>query len=318
MSSSPLASAILQRAGLACLLVLAASAVTFALVAAAPGNVAALIAERAAGPGADAEMIRRIGTELGLYDPLPVRYGRWLWAALGGDFGVSLRTGKPIATEFAARIPMTAALLAGGGVLAFLTSLAFGLAGAVSNGGFVDRLLHTIALVGASTPNFFVAALLVIVFSVMLGWVPTFGVSGFTSWLLPWVTIALFPASVLSRVVRVSLQEAMSRPFATTGFAKGHTRGQVLVREALPNIAIPFLTTFGAQFTLMVIGSIVVESVFALRGVGAFFIEAIRFRDFVGMQSVLLLFVVFFVTVNFAVDLVCMLVDPRIRRARGG
>ncbi|ESX27424.1 MULTISPECIES: ABC transporter permease [unclassified Mesorhizobium] len=308
---------ILRRMLLACLLILAASALTFALVAAAPGNVAALIAERAAGPGADAEMITRIGNELGLHDPLPTRYGRWLASALAGDFGISLRTGKPISQEFAARIPMTAALLAGGGVLAFVLSITLGIAGAVSNGGFMDRFLHAFSLIGASTPNFFVAALLVIVFSVMLGWVPTFGTSGLTSWLLPWVTIALFPASVLSRVVRVNLQEAMSRPFATTGFAKGYTRTQVLLREALPNIAIPFLTTFGAQFTLMIIGSIVVETVFALRGVGAFFIEAIRFRDFIGMQSVLLLFVVFFVMVNFIVDMICIVVDPRMRRARG-
>ncbi|MER9754021.1 ABC transporter permease [Mesorhizobium sp. M0166] len=310
-------STILRRMLLACLLILAASALTFALVAAAPGNVAALIAERAAGPGADAEMITKIGNELGLHDPLPIRYGRWLASALAGDFGISLRTGKPISSEFAARIPMTAALLAGGGVLAFIFSIALGIAGAVSNGGFMDRFLHAFSLIGASTPNFFVAALLVIVFSVMLGWVPTFGTSGFTSWLLPWVTIALFPASVLSRVVRVNLQEAMSRPFATTGFAKGYTRTQVLLREALPNIAIPFLTTFGAQFTLMIIGSIVVETVFALRGVGAFFIEAIRFRDFIGMQSVLLLFVVFFVMVNFIVDMICIVADPRMRRARG-
>ncbi|MER9563037.1 MULTISPECIES: ABC transporter permease [unclassified Mesorhizobium] len=308
---------ILRRMLLACLLILAASALTFALVAAAPGNVAALIAERAAGPGADAQMIAKIGNELGLYDPLPIRYGRWLSGALAGDFGISLRTGKPISSEFAARIPMTAALLAGGGILAFIFSIALGIAGAVSNGGVMDRFLHAFSLIGASTPNFFVAALLVIVFSVMLGWVPTFGTSGFTSWLLPWVTIALFPASVLSRVVRVNLQEAMSRPFATTGFAKGFTRTQVLLREALPNIAIPFLTTFGAQFTLMIIGSIVVETVFALRGVGAFFIEAIRFRDFIGMQSVLLLFVVFFVMVNFIVDMICIVADPRMRRARG-
>ncbi|MER8791820.1 ABC transporter permease [Mesorhizobium sp. M0983] len=310
-------STILRRMLLACLLILAASALTFALVAAAPGNVAALIAERAAGPGADAEMITKIGNELGLHDPLPIRYGRWLASALAGDFGISLRTGKPISREFAARIPMTAALLAGGGVLAFILSITLGIAGAVSNGGVMDRFLHAFSLIGASTPNFFVAALLVIVFSVMLGWVPTFGTSGLTSWLLPWVTIALFPASVLSRVVRVNLQEAMSRPFATTGFAKGYTRTQVLLREALPNIAIPFLTTFGAQFTLMIIGSIVVETVFALRGVGAFFIEAIRFRDFIGMQSVLLLFVVFFVMVNFIVDMICIVADPRMRRARG-
>ena len=307
---------LLRRIGLALLLMLAATALTFALVAAAPGNVAALIAERAAGPGADAAMIARIANDLGLNDPLPVRYLRWLGNAATGDLGVSLRTGKPISEEFLARVPVTAALLAGGGVLAFIISLGFGLTGAVSNGGFLDRLLRAVALVGASTPNFFVAAVLVIVFSVMLRWVPTFGISGLTSWLLPWMTIALFPASVLARVVRVNLQEAMSRPFATTGFAKGLTRSQVLLREALPNILIPYMTTFGAQFTLMIIGSIVVETVFALRGIGSFFIDAIRFRDFVGMQAVLMLFVVFFVSMNLIVDVIAMLSDPRLRRAR--
>ncbi len=306
----------LRRAGLALLLMLAATALTFALVTAAPGNVAALIAERAAGPGADGEMIARIADELGLNDPLPVRYVRWLGDTFTGDFGVSLRTGKPISEEFAERIPVTATLLAGGGMLALFYSLGLGLWGATSNGRFADRILHGIALIGASTPNFFVAALLVIVFAVGLGWIPSFGLYGWTSWILPCVTIALFPGSVLARVVRVNLQEAMARPFATTGFAKGMNRGEVLVREALPNIAIPYITTFGAQFTLMIIGAIVVERLFGLTGIGAFFIEAIRFRDFVGMQAVLTLFVVFFVSVNLFVDLVAMLVDPRLRRAR--
>ena len=306
----------LRRAGLALLLMLAATALTFALVSAAPGNVAALIAERAAGAGADGEMIAKIADDLGLNDPLPLRYLRWLGNAVTGDFGVSLRTGKPMAEEFAVRIPKTLALLAGGGVLALVLSLVMGLAGAVSNGGWLDRVLHGVALIGASTPNFFVAAMLVIVFSFMLGWVPTFGVSGFTSWLLPWITIALFPGSVLARVVRVNLQEAMSRPFATTGFAKGLTRRAVLLREALPNILIPYMTTFGAQFTLMMIGAIVVERVFGLNGIGAFFIEAIRFRDFIGMQAVLMLFVVFFVSVNLIVDIAAMLAEPRLRRPR--
>ena len=307
---------LLRRIVLALLLMLGATALTFALVAAAPGNVAALIAERAAGSGADAAMIKRIGDDLGLNDPLPLRYLHWLGNALTGDLGISLRTGKPIAQEFAERIPVTMALMAGGGVLVFIGSLGFGIAGAVSNGGIVDRLLHGVALIGASTPNFFVAAVLVIIFSLMLGWVPTFGMAGWTSWFLPWVTIALFPASVLSRVVRVNLQEAMSRPFATTGFAKGLSRRQVLLREALPNIIVPFLTTFGAQFTLMIIGSIVVETVFALRGIGSFFIDAIRFRDFIGMQAVLMLFVVFFVSINLIVDMITVFADPRLRRVR--
>ncbi len=307
-----------KRVMLASVLVLAASALTFGMVAAAPGNVAALIAERTAGPGADAQMIARIAKEMGLNDPLPVRYVRWLRDAVSGDFGISLRTGKPIVGEFAKRMPVTGLLLLGGGALAFVVSLGAGLAGAASNGSRIDRFLHGFALLGASTPNFFVAALLVILFSVTLGWLPSFGSAGLISWIMPWLTIALFPASVLSRVVRVNLQEVMSRPFATTASAKGLNRKQVLLREALPNILVPFLTTFGAQFALMIIGSIVVETVFALRGIGSFFIDAIRFRDFIGMQAVLLLFVVYFVSVNLIVDVVAMLVDPRIRRSRGG
>jgi peptide/nickel transport system permease protein len=120
---------------------------------------------------------------------------------------------------------------------------------------------------------------------------------------------------VLSRVVRVALQNLMARPFCTTGFAKGYSRAGVLVREALPNLAVPFLTTFGAQFALMMIGAIVIETVFAWHGIGSFFIEAIRFRDFPAMQAILMTFVVFFVGVNLLVDMICMLIDPRIRRS---
>lgn len=303
-----------RRTGFALLMILAASALTFAIIAAAPGNVAVLIAERIAGPAASAELVLEIKNKLGLNDPLPIRYGRWLSQAAMGNLGDSLRSGKPIATEFAERVPVTAILLVWGGVIAFFMSLATGVAGAVSNGGVVDRVLRAFALLAASTPNFFVAALLVLVFSVTLGWLPVFGGSGLLSWIMPCLTIALFPSAVLSRVVRVSLQEMMARPFASTGFAKGYGRFGVLLYEALPNIVVPYLTTFGAQFTLMIIGSIVVETVFALKGVGAFFIEVIRFRDFISMQAILLLFIVFFVFVNLFIDLLCMLIDPRIRR----
>ena len=212
---------LLRRIALAVLLMLAATALTFALVAAAPGNVAALIAERAAGAGADGEMIKRIADELGLNDPLPVRYFNWLGGALTGDFGISLRTGKPISQEFAERIPVTLALMAGGGFIAFSLALGFGIAGAVSNGGIVDRVLHGVALVGASTPNFFVAAVLVIIFSVMLGWVPTFGISGLTSWLLPWVTIALFPASVSGASGACELTRGHVAPLCNNRILKG-------------------------------------------------------------------------------------------------
>ena len=307
---------ITRRVGFALAMIVAASALAFAAVSAAPGNVAALIAERIAGPAANAELIEKIAEDLGLDDPLPVRYANWLRDAVSGDFGESLRSGKPIAQEFSERVPVTATLLLWGGAMALLISLPLGLAGAVSNGGIVDKTLRPLSLVAASAPNFFVAALLVLLFSVALGWLSAFGGGSALSWIMPGLSVALFPGAVLSRVVRVNLQDAMSQPFATTGLAKGLSRPGVLLVEALPTIAVPYLTTFGAQFALMIIGSIIVETVFALKGIGAFFIEVIRFRDFIGMQAVLLLFIAFSVCVNLAVDIVCMLVDPRLRRAR--
>lgn len=305
---------IARRTMFAIAMIIAASALAFAVVSAAPGNVAALIAERVAGPSASAELVREIADNLGLNDPLPVRYFSWLSNAAMGDFGSSLRSGKPIAEEFAQRLPITATLIFCGGIVAFVMSLSFGVLGAIDNGGIVDRLLRPVALVSASAPNFFVAAILVLIFSVTLGWLPAFGAGSVWSWVMPSLSVALFPGAVLSRVVRVNLQDTMSRPFATTGFSKGLSRPGVLLREALPNIAVPYLTTFGAQLTLMIIGAIVVETVFALNGIGSFFIEVIRFRDFIGMQAVLLLFIAFSVSVNLIVDIVCMFIDPQLRR----
>ena len=304
-----------RRVALALALVLAASALSYALVAAAPGNVAAMIAERTAGAKATRELIDKIAERLGLNDPLYVRYGRWVSQALQGDWGVSLRTGHPIGEEFVERAPITARLLAGGGVLVFFVPLALGVVGAMSNGGVVDQALRGLALLGASTPNFFLAALLVLLFSVQLHWLPSVGMGGVSSWVLPWITIAVFPACVLSRVVRVGLQEIMSRPFATTGFAKGQSRAGVLIKEALANLTVTFITTFAAQFALMIIGAIVVETVFAWQGLGALFIESIRFRDLPVMQAVLMTFIVFFVTLNLLADIACMLLDPRLRKS---
>lgn len=306
---------LVRRVALAVALVLAASALSYVLVASAPGNVAAMIAERTAGVKATRELIDKISERLGLNDPLYVRYGRWVAQAAQGHWGDSLRTGHPIDEEFAERAPITARLLAGGGVLAFFVPLALGVVGAMSNGGLVDQTLRGLALLGASTPNFFLAALLVLLFSVQLHWLPSVGMGAPSSWVLPWITIAVFPACVLSRVVRVGLQEMMSRPFATTGFAKGQSRAGVLIKEALPNLTVSFMTTFAAQFALMIIGAIVVETVFAWQGLGALFIEAIRFRDLPVMQAVLMTFIVFFVALNLFADIACMLLDPRMRKS---
>lgn len=296
----------------AVLLVLA-TLLCFTLVVSAPGNIAVLIAELRS-PNASFADIQKIEEELGLNDPIPVRYAGWLKGALTGNLGVSYKTGEEVGPALASRIPVTAMLVAGGGAVALLLSLAFGFAGAMWPRQWPDVIGRGVALMGASMPSFFVGALLIYGFAVELRLLPTFGLAGPSSWILPWLTIGLLPAAVLSRVVRVGLEEAMARPFALTAVAKGLTRHAILFRDALPNIAPTYINALGAQTGVMVVGAVVVEPLFAWHGVGDLFLTGIRFRDFMVVQACLLIFISFFILLNLLVDIGMIFTDPKLRR----
>lgn len=307
---------ILGRLRNSAFLLLLATMLCFALVVAAPGNVAVLIAELRT-PKATFEQIRAVENELGLNDPLVVRYGHWLTGALQGDLGISYKTGDFIGTSIGDRLPTTLTLIAGGAIFAMLLSLTLGFIGALRPGRMTDTATRVIALLGASMPSFFVGALLVYAFAVHLRWLPTFGAEGLKSWILPWITIGLLPAAVLSRVVRVGLEEAMAMPFALTASAKGLNRSQILFRHALPNIAPTYINALGAQSGLMVVGAVVVEPLYALKGVSDFFLQGVLFRDFMVVQACLLMFLSFFILVNLVVDIAIMFTDPKLRRQGG-
>jgi peptide/nickel transport system permease protein len=296
----------------AALLVLA-TLLCFALVVSAPGNVAVLIAELRS-PQATFEQIRQVEVELGLNDPLIVRYGSWLNGAVQGNLGVSYKTGESIGPMLASRLPITLALVVGGACFATLLSFALGFAGALWPGRLGDAATRVLALLGASMPSFFVGALLIYGLAVQLRLFPTFGANGLSSWVLPWMTIGLLPAAVLSRVVRVGLEEAMSRPFALTASAKGLARGAILFRHALPNIAPTYVNALGAQGGAMVVGAVVVEPLFALKGVSDLFLQGVQFRDFMVVQACLLVFLTFFILLNLLVDIAIMFMDPKLRR----
>lgn len=290
-----------------------ATLLCFTLVVSAPGNIAVLIAELRS-PNASFADIQKIEEELGLNDAIPVRYAGWLTGALSGNLGISYKTGEEVGPALASRIPVTAMLVAGGGAVALLLSLVFGFAGAMWPRQWPDVAGRGIALLGASMPSFFVGALLIYGFAVELRLLPTFGLSGPSSWILPWLTIGLLPAAVLSRVVRVGLEEAMSRPFALTAVAKGLTRRAILFRDALPNIAPTYINALGAQTGVMVVGAVVVEPLFAWHGVGDLFLTGIRFRDFMVVQACLLIFISFFILLNLLVDIGMIFTDPKLRR----
>lgn len=290
-----------------------ASLLCFTLVVSAPGNVAILIAELR-GMIATEGYVEQITEEIGLNKPLLERYGDWFSRAVQGDFGISYRTGQDIGDVVATRLPVTATLIAGGAALALVFSLLLGFIGALFPYKLPDRVARGLAILGASMPTFFVGALSIYLFSVMWRIFPSFGYSGLSSWVLPWVTIAMLPAAALSRVVRVGLEDAMSRPFVLTARSKGLSHAVILFRDALPNIAPQYINAFGTQVGLMTASAVIVEPIFAWQGLGDFFLAGVRFRDFMVVQACLLLFLSFFIIVNLLVDLGISAADPRARR----
>jgi peptide/nickel transport system permease protein len=293
-------------------LLLCATLFCFILVVSAPGNVAQLVAELRS-PRVTPEAIQAIEIELGLHDPLIMRYGRWLSGALQGDLGISYKTGQDIGAGIASRLPITATLVAGGMVFAVLFSLVLGFLGALL-GRFGDTLTRAIAVLGASVPTFFLGAMLILLMGVTLGLLPTFGSAGLISWILPWVTLGVMPAAVLSRVVRVGLEEAMTRPYALTAVAKGLSPRGILWRHALPNVAPSYVNALCTQCASMVAGTIVVEPLFALKGVSDMFLQAALFRDFMVVQAVLFLFLVCYILIFLIADIGLIFTDPKLRR----
>lgn len=296
-------------------LIVIASVFCFLLIAAFPGNVALVIAEQRSAT-VSIEIVHQVEQEYGLNDPILVRYGRWLGDTLSGDLGQSLRTGEPVGPALMRRSVPTLVLILSGATVALSLGLGFSLLGALWPGSLIDRGVRALALVGASMPKFFIAALLVYVFGVLLKILPTYGFSGPMSWILPAFAIGIVPGALISRVARVALENAMSRPYVTTAVAKGMSRGRILVHDAVPNVLPVVINAFGIHFAFMVQAAIVIEPIFAWPGVASYFVDAARFRDYQVLQSSLLLFSIFFILVNFVVDLIVLVVDPKQRRPR--
>lgn len=302
-----------RQAGGMALVLVAVSLLTFLLVLIAPGDAATNVARGRAGPGATDEQVDRIRAELGLDEAIPVQYGRWLGEAVQGDFGVSPRTGRPIGTEIVARLPTTLFLGAGAAVIAVLVGGAAGLAGALLRPGLPRGALRVGGLLGASVPNFWLSYLLILVLAENLGLLPTSGQAGPASWVMPWVVLALPLAGILSRVVAITVREALDQPYAVAARARGSRPATIVVRDALPNAAGAILNASSGQVAHLLVGSLIVETIFGWPGLGNYFVQAVDFRDIAAIQACVLIFAVAFVVANRLVDLTHGLIDPRVR-----
>lgn len=284
----------------------------FAMTTLTPGDpVIALLGESA--QGVSAETIAELRTQLGLDKPLPQQYVDYMGRLVRGDLGTSLRSGRSVTTEIAERLPATAQLAFAGMAIAVVLGLTLGILAAVRKGGLVDLVAVMVALAGVSIPVFWSGFLLMMLFSLELGWLPASGRGSWRHLVLPAVTIGLSSAAFIARITRSTMLEALRRDYTRTAKAKGVSGRQVVVRHALKNAMIPIITVVGLQLGGLLGGAVLTETVFAWPGAGRMLVDAIVARDLPLVQGGVLTLSLLFIVVNLVVDLAYAALDPRVR-----
>ncbi|SMH56176.1 ABC transporter permease [Azospirillum agricola] len=294
-----------------------ATVAVFAVLEAVPGDPALVML----GVNAQPDTLAALRAQMGLDRPLAERYLRWTGGLLRGDLGVSLTYARPVADLVAERLVVTLPLSLLSLVLSTAAAIPLGLLAAARRGRGGDWAVLGFTQLGVAMPSFWIAILLILLFSVTLGWFPA---GGFPGWeagagpalkalLLPAVALAVPEAAILARVTRTAILDTLGEDHVRTARAKGVGRTAVLLRHALPNALLPVATVLGLQLSFLVAGAVVVENVFTLPGLGRLLYQAIGQRDLIVVQGVVVLLAVFVVVVNALVDIACALVDPRPR-----
>ncbi|WP_040205737.1 nickel ABC transporter permease [Neobacillus jeddahensis] len=282
----------------------------------APGDPASMIG----GPTATESDLNAIRDNLGLNDSFLTQYGHYLASVVQGDLGFSYQTRQPVSEAIAVRFPNTLKLAIASMVIAIIIGIFAGLISALKHNSWLDVSSTTFALAGISIPNFWLGALLILVFSVNLQWLPVAGLSdpwftveGLKQMVLPAITLGTGSAAMIARMVRSSMLEVVRADYVRTARAKGVKERNVIWIHTLKNAMIPVITVIGLNFGALLGGTIITEKVFAINGVGRLMIDAIAARDFPMVQGSVLLVATLFVLVNLVVDIVYTYVDPRIK-----
>ena len=294
------------------------SIMVFGLVRMIPGDP---IDVMYGGEGMDEMRRAALSRELGLDQPIVVQYGRWLLRAIGGDLGNSYRASMPVMQLIGQRLPATLWLSFSAMVLSLIIALPLGLLAAVKRNSAADMGATAFAILGISMPNFWSGILLVLIFSIWLGWLPSIGyVSPFEDLgrslrhlILPAFTLGWALAGVTTRLARSSLLEELGKDYVRTARSKGLAERAVLLRHTLRNALIPTVTMIGLQMGFLIGGTVVVETVFAWPGVGLLVVDSIFARDYPVVQGVVLVIAVLVVLINLLVDVTYTVLDPRIR-----
>lgn len=289
----------------------------FALLHLAPGDPAAVIA----GDIATKEDIERIRSSLGLDLPFHTQFFNWLGAIVQGDLGTSIFSGRPVSELIMQRVEPTLALTTTTILLSVVVAIPLGIVAAWRAGSWVDRSMMGFAVLGFSVPVFVFAYLLIMIFAAQLKLVPVMGyvspsddVGGFLrAIILPTVALGVTYVALIARITRASMLEAINQDYIRTAHAKGLGIVPILFRHALRNASVPIVTTVGIGIALLIGGVVVTESVFAIPGLGRLTADSILRRDYPIVQGVILIFSAIYVLINLAIDIIYIIVDPRIR-----
>ncbi|HAJ38337.1 MAG TPA: hypothetical protein DCL15_21920 [Chloroflexi bacterium] len=263
------------------------------------------------------EQIQAIRTRWGLDKAYPEQYLIWVINMATGNFGESIiRTGVPVREMIFEAIPVTAQLNIYSMLLALLISVPMGIGAAVKRNSAADYTSSVISVVGIATPNFWLSLMLIIIFSLMLRWLPPFGLRSWQGFILPVVVLAVEQMAIFTRVMRSSTIEALKQDYVRTATAKGLSRSAVILRHAVRNALLPLVTVIGFNIAFLLSGTIVIETVFALPGIGRLFTDAVFRLDYQVVQSLVVVLAVLVVVANLLTDLVYAFIDPRIRLSR--
>jgi peptide/nickel transport system permease protein len=305
---------LIQRLAGALLVVLGVISIVFLLIHLIPGDPVEIMLGEAAS-AADREALR---TALGLGQPLVTQFLHYLDGLLHLDLGTSLHSRRPVIELLRERLPATLLLAAVTLCITLLLAVPLGVIAAVRRNSLWDTGAMSFSMLGVSIPNFLLGPLLILVFSLWLGWTPVSGREGFGSVILPAVTLGTGLAAVLSRMVRSSMLEVLGEDYLRTARAKGLPTRRILLQHGLRNALLPVITLIGLQLGALLAGAVITETVFSWPGVGLLTIEAIQSRDYPVVQACVLLISVSYVFINLLTDIAYAWADPRIRLGAGG
>ena len=308
---------LLRRAGAVVPVLGVVSVVVFSLIHLTPGDPVSIMLREEADPAT----VATLRHQLGLDRPLPLQYLTWLGRAVQGELGRSIRTNQPVMDAIRQRAPVTLSVATAALLVALAIGLPAGILAALRRDSAVDVVATLVAIAGVSLPSFWLAILLILVFSVALGWLPPLGwvspgrdlVAWGQSLVLPSVTLGVAIAAVVMRMTRASLLEVLELEYVRTARAKGLAERRIVLGHALQNALIPVVTVIGLQAGALLGGAVITETIFALPGVGRLLVDGIFQRDFPIVQGVVLFLAVNFLVVNLLVDLAYAWLDPRIR-----